>query len=45
VRSGHALNHQLLQALFADATAWRPVTLAAPLDKAAWDEEPQRVRA
>jgi UDP-3-O-[3-hydroxymyristoyl] N-acetylglucosamine deacetylase len=41
VRSGHALNHQLLAALFADATAWRPATLAAP----AWDEEPQRARA
>jgi UDP-3-O-[3-hydroxymyristoyl] N-acetylglucosamine deacetylase len=42
VRSGHALNHQLLKALFADPTAWRPVTLAA---QSAWDEEPQRVRA
>ena len=42
VRSGHALNHQLLQALFADTAAWRPVTLAA---EAAWDDEPQRARA
>jgi len=41
MRSGHALNRQLLAALFADPAAWRPVTLAAP----AWDEEPQRVRA
>jgi UDP-3-O-[3-hydroxymyristoyl] N-acetylglucosamine deacetylase len=40
-RSGHALNRKLLEALIADASAWRPVTLAAP----AWDEEPQRARA
>lgn len=45
VRSGHALNHQLLAALFADSTAWRPITLAAPAPQPAWDEEPQRVRA
>jgi UDP-3-O-[3-hydroxymyristoyl] N-acetylglucosamine deacetylase len=42
VRSGHALNHQLLKALFADPAAWRPITLAA---QTTWDEEPQRVRA
>jgi UDP-3-O-[3-hydroxymyristoyl] N-acetylglucosamine deacetylase len=41
LRSGHALNRKLLEALFADTTAWRTVTLAAP----AWDEEPQRARA
>lgn len=41
LRSGHALNHQLLATLFADPAAWRPVTLAAPT----WDEEPQRARA
>ena len=46
VRSGHALNHQLIEALFADPSAWRPVTLAASdLAQAAWDEEPQRARA
>jgi len=46
VRSGHALNHQLVEALFADATAWRPVTLAATdLATGTWDEEPQRARA
>ena len=46
VRSGHALNHQLIEALFADPSAWRPVTLAAS-DPAqgTWDEEPQRARA
>ncbi|HLI20634.1 MAG TPA: UDP-3-O-acyl-N-acetylglucosamine deacetylase [Stellaceae bacterium] len=43
VRSGHALNHQLLKALFADPAAWRPVTLAAV--QPSWDEEPQRARA
>lgn len=46
VRSGHALNHQLIEALFADPSAWRPVTLAASDSaQAAWDEEPQRARA
>ena len=46
VRSGHALNHQLIEALFADPSAWRTVTLAASdLAKGAWDEEPQRARA
>ncbi|HEY1504177.1 MAG TPA: UDP-3-O-acyl-N-acetylglucosamine deacetylase [Stellaceae bacterium] len=46
VRSGHALNHQLVKALFADPSAWRPVTLAATdFAKGAWDEEPQRARA
>lgn len=46
VRSGHALNHELLKALFADPAAWRPVTLAAQaVAVPAWDEEPQRVRA
>ena len=46
VRSGHALNHQLIEALFADPSAWRPVALAAS-DPATgdWDEEPQRARA
>lgn len=46
VRSGHALNRQLLAALFSDPSAWRPVTFAAPSwTKQAWDEEPQRARA
>jgi UDP-3-O-[3-hydroxymyristoyl] N-acetylglucosamine deacetylase len=35
-RSGHALNHQLLVALFADRTAWCEDTLAADLGGAAW---------
>ena len=46
VRSGHALNHQLIEALFADSSAWRPVTLAAAeIATVGWDEEPQRARA
>ena len=46
VRSGHALNHQLIEALFADPAAWRPVTLVATdFAKGDWDEEPQRARA
>ncbi len=32
-RSGHALNGALLAALFADPTAWRLTTLAAPLER------------
>ena len=42
VRSGHALNRQLLAALFADPSAWRLATMAATPN---WAEEPQRVRA
>jgi UDP-3-O-[3-hydroxymyristoyl] N-acetylglucosamine deacetylase len=42
VRSGHALNRQLLAALFADPAAWRPVTMTVAAN---WAEEPQRVRA
>jgi UDP-3-O-[3-hydroxymyristoyl] N-acetylglucosamine deacetylase len=30
VRTGHALNNRLLRALFADASAARPVTMAGP---------------
>jgi UDP-3-O-[3-hydroxymyristoyl] N-acetylglucosamine deacetylase len=41
VRSGHAINRQLLDALFSDPTAWCLTTLAG----AAWDEAPQRARA
>ena len=29
-RTGHALNNKLLRALFADSSAWRRVTTAAP---------------
>ena len=41
VRSGHAINRQLLETLFADPTAWCTTTLAG----AVWDEAPQRARA
>jgi UDP-3-O-[3-hydroxymyristoyl] N-acetylglucosamine deacetylase len=46
VRSGHALNRQVLEALFADEDAWCMTTLsrARALDAAGWDE-PIRVRA
>jgi UDP-3-O-[3-hydroxymyristoyl] N-acetylglucosamine deacetylase len=38
-RSGHALNNQLLRALFADATAWRRVGTEAPeTAEMAWGE-------
>jgi UDP-3-O-[3-hydroxymyristoyl] N-acetylglucosamine deacetylase len=40
--TGHAINNQLLHALFADASAWRPVTMTVAAN---WAEEPQRVRA
>ncbi len=41
VRSGHATNRQLLEALFSDPANWRYDTLPS----ASWDEAPQRVRA
>jgi UDP-3-O-[3-hydroxymyristoyl] N-acetylglucosamine deacetylase len=41
VRSGHAMNRRLLNALFADSSAWRPMPMPAPVCY----EEPQRVRA
>jgi len=41
VRSGHAINRQLMEALFADPSAWCTSTVSAT----AWDEAPQRVRA
>ena len=46
VRSGHALNRRLLEALFADPAAWCFTTLArrAPA-VAAWEETPLRARA
>ena len=46
VRSGHALNRLLMEALFADPTAWCSTTVAldgAPLPS--WEEAPRRVRA
>lgn len=47
VRSGHALNRRLLEALFADEDAWCHTTLARRLsDQIAWEEEaPRRARA
>jgi UDP-3-O-[3-hydroxymyristoyl] N-acetylglucosamine deacetylase len=41
VRSGHATNRQLIEALFADPSAWCATTISSP----AWDEAPQRARA
>jgi UDP-3-O-[3-hydroxymyristoyl] N-acetylglucosamine deacetylase len=43
-RSGHALNHRLLDALLSDPSAWRFTTLphtAAPV----WDVVPERASA
>ncbi len=45
VRSGHALNRQLLEALFADSHAWALTTLPAASDEAAWDRTPRLARA
>jgi UDP-3-O-[3-hydroxymyristoyl] N-acetylglucosamine deacetylase len=47
VRSGHALNRRLLEALFADQSAWRFTTLARrlPAAAAAWQEAPLLARA
>jgi len=46
VRSGHALNRRLLEALFADADAWCFTTVARRVPaEAAWQEVPRRVRA
>jgi len=47
VRSGHALNRRLLEALFADPSAWRYTTIAGRLPAAAtaWTEAPRRARA
>jgi len=41
VRSGHATNRQLIEALFADPSAWCMATIST----AVWDEAPQRARA
>lgn len=43
LRSGHAMNRQLLEQLFADRAAWSYTTLAS--DEEEWEEMPQRVRA
>jgi UDP-3-O-[3-hydroxymyristoyl] N-acetylglucosamine deacetylase len=46
VRSGHALNRRLLEALFADPTAWCFTTLARRVPaEAAWEEAPRLARA
>jgi UDP-3-O-[3-hydroxymyristoyl] N-acetylglucosamine deacetylase len=45
IRSGHALNRQLLCALFADPAAWCLTTLAAGTPTMAWDAAPRRARA
>lgn len=45
VRSGHALNRQLLDALFADPAAWCLTTLAAGTPMMAWEAAPRRIRA
>ncbi len=46
MRSGHSLNRKLLEALFADPTAWCFTTLmrGAAITEEAW-REPVRVRA
>lgn len=41
VRSGHATNRQLIEALYADPAAWCATTISP----VAWDEAPQRARA
>jgi UDP-3-O-[3-hydroxymyristoyl] N-acetylglucosamine deacetylase len=46
VRSGHALNRRLLEALFADPSAWCMTTLAdAEAAPVAWQRPPRRARA
>ena len=45
VRSGHALNRQLLEALFADRSAYRIVRMPADAYTLDWQDEPERVRA
>jgi UDP-3-O-[3-hydroxymyristoyl] N-acetylglucosamine deacetylase len=47
VRSGHALNRQLLEALFADESAWCVTTVARGngMADAAWDAPPRLARA
>ena len=45
VRSGHALNRGLLEALFADPSAWCYATLSAAADAADWEAERRRATA
>jgi len=46
VRSGHALNRRVLEALFADESAWCLTTVArGGMTDAAWEAEPRRARA
>jgi UDP-3-O-[3-hydroxymyristoyl] N-acetylglucosamine deacetylase len=45
VRSGHALNRRLMEALFADPTAWCSTTLASGIAPLLWEEMPRRARA
>ncbi len=46
VRSGHALNRRLLEALFADPAAWCLATLARRVpDAGSWEEAPRLARA
>ena len=41
VRSGHAINRRLIEALFDDPTAWCETTIPGAI----WDDTPQRARA
>lgn len=45
VRSGHALNRRLLEALFSDPAAWCFTSMASPAAAAAWQEPARAVRA
>jgi UDP-3-O-[3-hydroxymyristoyl] N-acetylglucosamine deacetylase len=46
VRSGHALNRRVLEALFADESAWCITTMTrGGIADAAWEAEPRRARA
>ena len=45
VRSGHALNRRLLEALFADRSAWCLATVARRVCAPAWEEAPLLARA
>jgi UDP-3-O-[3-hydroxymyristoyl] N-acetylglucosamine deacetylase len=46
VRSGHALNRRLLEALFADASAWCYSAMVRRVPEAVvWEEQPRLARA
>src|SRR5229473_2385461 len=46
VRSGHALNRRLLEALFADSSAWCSSAMVRRVpEPVVWEEQPQRARA